>query len=953
MANGTERFSQFGQNSGYVEELYKLFCVDPGLVGQDWASYFASISEDTGGSLKSINGSTNGGSSSQSGIYSQEAANGYSEFPVNPPCTSEQVGLGQAPPGVDSGIQDRVYRLVSAYRSRGHLRAEINPLSEGIIPLPDAEDLDLSFYNFSPEQLEQVYYCAGFAGQETMKLSTLLSDLKRVYCSSIGFEFTHLFSQEERAWLQGQIEKRFTSGGYRLTKPQKLRRLQKIIDAETFESELHRKYVGHKRFSLQGSETLIPMIDTLLEEAASRGTSDVVVGMPHRGRLNVLCNTLGKPLEEMFSEFEDQNIFSALGSGDVKYHMGYESEYETFEGGSIKVKLCPNPSHLEFVDPVVEGVARALQDHEYGGDRESVLPVLIHGDAAFVGQGVVYETLNLSNVEGYETGGTIHIIVNNQIGFTTTPDESRSTVYCTDFAKAILAPVLHINCENVEAACWAIKLACKFRQRYHRDIVLDLYSYRKFGHNEGDDPSFTQPVIYRQIKEKLSTAKIYSDKLLSEGEITDADIESYLHDYKERFRRAVEDSVRPQVGAACSVHGRLKVPVDPTGVPAEQLEEIAASLVSYPEGFTVHPKLGKILEKRVASLTAGGKGIDWGFAEALAFGSILRDGYGVRLSGQDSGRGTFSQRHLILNDNVTGEQFSPLQSLDGVKEEVTFDAINSTLSEAAVLGFEFGYSSIANNTLTLWEAQFGDFVNGAQVLIDQFLSSSEQKWNQRSGVVLLLPHGYEGQGPEHSSARLERFLQACADGNMNVAYPTTASQYFHLLRKQAHRVLKRPLIIMTPKSLLRYPGAACELSDITSGCFTPVLVKNFGKKPEHVVFTTGKIYYELKEALKLVKDARVRILRIERLYPFPAAEVKEALKRIKPVSYSWMQEEPRNMGAWNFIEPHLRECIGESPEYFGRVESASTATGSSKAHAAEQKLIIGNVLKVVGGEILV
>ncbi|RMG40141.1 MAG: 2-oxoglutarate dehydrogenase E1 component [Candidatus Dadabacteria bacterium] len=917
MSAGESIFERFGPNSGLIEELYKLYQTDPRLVGSSWADFFEREFKD----------------------YAD--TNGHAAAPLALPERIEVRDSDYA------GLQERVYRMISAYRGRGHFHADINPLSKGVVKLPHVQDLDIEFYGFTDQELDLEVTCAGFQGRETMVLRDLISELKKIYCSSIGFEFTHLVSQEERSWIQDKIEKRFQNG-YRLTHDQRLRRLQKIIDAEAFEAELHKKYIGHKRFSLQGAETVIPMLDTLLEEGGRNSVREAMIGMSHRGRLNVLVNTIGKPLEEVFSEFEDQNIFTVLGSGDVKYHMGFESVYRTPDGSALRVSLAPNPSHLEFVDPVVEGVARAKQDLFHKGNRHAVMPVLIHGDAAFIGQGIVPETLNLSLLSGYTTGGTIHIIVNNQIGFTTNPDESRSSVYCTDMARAVQAPIMHVNCENVEAACWAVKLAVEFRMRYGRDVVIDLYCYRKYGHNEGDDPSFTQPVTYSEIKTKKPISKIYTEKLVAEGDITEDLAKQYLNSFRERFEKAHEETAKEVIGEVCSTLGRLRVPSPETGIDRSRLEEIANTLITYPDGFTPHPKLAKILEKRVQTLKDG-KGIDWGFAETLAFGSLVQEGIKVRLSGQDCGRGTFSQRHLLLSSYDGTGRYSPLTRLCPAENPTCFEVWNSPLSENAVLGFEFGYATVPEKTLILWEAQFGDFANGAQVIIDQFVAASEQKWNQLSGLVMLLPHGYEGQGPEHSSARLERYLQLCADGNMVVCYPTEAAQYFHLLRRQGLMKLKRPLIVMTPKSLLRDQRAACDVEALTSGSFQVVLETDYASDTdvEHLIFTSGKVYYDLCASLDQLDSAKVKVIRLEQIYPFPQFELKKILKSVRPLSFTWVQEEPQNMGAWSFVEPFFRNKLGVELSYVGRPPSASTATGSAKRHAAEQKEIVDTVLSIV------
>jgi len=907
----TEIFSQFGPNSGYVQQLYELYKTDPALVGESWANFFNGL--DSGQPSASISRAD----------YSN-GANGQAAHLSG-----------------DTSLQERANRLTEAFRSFGHFSAKINPLSKDSIAPPSIIDLDIEKYGFSQAELGSTVTVNGFG---SISVASLIALLKSKYCDSIGFEYRHLADDQARSWLCQKIENN-SHDGAKFEQQQKIEWLRKLVDAETFEAELHKKYVGHKRFSLEGGDTLIPMLDTLLQECASSAVSEVVIGMAHRGRLNVLANTLGKPLEDIFSEFEDQNIFTALGSGDVKYHLGYQSDYNSRSGKKIKLHLAPNPSHLEFVNPVVEGMARAKQDIEHDSDRVSVLPVLIHGDAAMAGQGVVFETLQMSGVDGYATGGTIHIVINNQVGFTTDPQNSRSSYYCTSMAKAVEAPVFHVNSEDVEAACWSISLALEYRNRFKRDVVLDLYCYRKYGHNEGDDPSFTQPVIYTEIKDKAPTSKIFGPKLVAQGVISGAEVDNLYEDFRARFKKAHEKS-KKLIGEACAMHGRLRETTVKTGVSKETLLKVGESLLSYPQNFVVHPKLFKILEKRVQTLRDG-KGIDWGFAEGLAFGALVAEGCAVRLSGQDCGRGTFSQRHLALTDFHSSTKFLPFSVFN--KGTSKFEVYNSILSEAGVLGFEFGYSSIAQDSLVLWEAQFGDFANGAQVIIDQFISSSEQKWNQLAGVVMLLPHGYEGQGPEHSSARLERYLQLCADGNMFVCVPSSAAQHFHMLRRQAKTSIKRPLIVMTPKSLLRSSDAASDIEELINGQFNPVLEDDFsqGAKASHVVLCSGKVYYDLAAALRKLDKPKVRLLRLEQLYPFPEFELKKILKSVSIKSCIWVQEEPQNMGAWTYVEPYLRDKLGCKVTYIGRPSSASTATGSGKRHAKEQAELVSEMIKAV------
>jgi 2-oxoglutarate dehydrogenase E1 component len=927
-------FSDFGPNSGYVQELYELYSSDPTLVSSNWAKYFEDLENGSVGGTAPTNGGTSNGG----------AVNGGA--PIAAVIPAELSSLPA--PSADTRLQEKVFNLISAYRNNGHLKAKINPLTKGINPLPQSADIGLDYYGFSEADLEKTVSCLGFKNHSQLKLKDLIEELKSVYCESIGFEYTHLLSEEERAWLQSRIENR-QQEGYGFSKDQKLSALQSLVEAETFEAELHKKYVGSKRFSLEGGETLMPMMNIALDEAAKRGVSEAIVGMAHRGRVNMLVHIAGKPHEEIFSEFEDQSIYSTLGSGDVKYHMGYSSVFKGASGNSIKVSLASNPSHLEFVNPVLEGMARAKQDILYKNDRKAVLPILIHGDAAVVGQGVVYETYNLSRVEGYKTGGSLHLIINNQIGFTTNPEESRSTTYCSDGAKAFQAPVFHVNCEDVEAACWATKLALEFRLKFERDVVVDLYCWRKYGHNEGDDPSFTQPISYSEIKSKKASTHAYGAQLISQGLLSEAAFEELFTKYKEKFQLAQERKKPKVQGEACAVHGRLRVVTPETGVALSSLQRVASTLINYPKHFMPHPKLKQILEKRVHTLEEG-KGIDWGFAEALAFGSLVLEGKRVRLSGQDVGRGTFSHRHLALNNYEVPEIFSPLTQLEADKGAGSFEVHNSTLSEAAVLGFEFGYSTEAKNALVMWEAQFGDFANGAQVHIDQFIVSSEAKWGQLSGVVLLLPHGYEGQGPEHSSARLERFLQLCGEGNIVVAYPTNAAQQFHLLRRHGVADIKRPLVIMTPKSLLRLQDATCATGDFTSGNFKTIIEDDFGKNPaeKHVVMLSGKLYYDLIAGIKESgKSFNLKIIRVEQLYPFPQFELKKALKDIKVKSVIWAQEEPQNMGAWSYMDPYIRTRLDLNPLYVGREVSASPATGSNKHHVAEQKAIVREVLDLI------
>jgi 2-oxoglutarate dehydrogenase E1 component len=783
-----------------------------------------------------------------------------------------------------------------------------------------------------------------FAGKQQSSLEELLRSLESVYCGSIGFEISHITSSEERRWLRARIE------GTRATASAERRReiFTELLHADLLESELHKRYVGAKRFSLEGNDTLMPLLNEAIVAAAKSGVHEVVIGMAHRGRLNVLMNTLKKPLELLFSEFEDKTLASVVGAGDVKYHLGWEHDF-TRDGRTVALSLAPNPSHLEFVNPVVEGIARAKQDRLYGYDRRSVMPIVMHGDAAVAGQGIVFETLNYSRLDGYSTGGSLHIVINNQIGFTTTPDESRSTRYCTDLAKGLDVPVFHVNAEDPEAACWIARLAVEYRDAFGKDVFIDLIGHRKHGHNEGDDPTFTQPLTYAEVKTKEPIWRKYGAQLESAGVVTKEFVDEALSSYKRLFAEAGERVVQRQASDAAPRPGvgsdDLRVV---TRVTKDSLMAIAERLVAYPSDFSPHPKLAKILEKRVETVKAG-EGIEWGVAEALAFGSLVKDGVGVRLSGQDCRRGTFSQRHLVLDDFERGTSWSPLEGLAAeVANGATFEVHNSSLSEAAVIGFEFGFSATDRKSLVMWEAQFGDFANGGQVLIDQFICSSETKWGQLSGVTLMLPHGFEGQGPEHSSARLERYLQLCAQDNMTVCYPSTAAQHFHMLRRQGLTETKRPLVVMTPKSLLRLPAAMSSMSDFASIDFQELLADPMPSagSSENLVLMSGKVYHDLSAALK-DGSLPVRMARVEQLYPFPSEAIAKLVTETKAKNVFWVQEEPQNQGAWSFASPRLLEATGIQPRYIGRPEAAATATGSGKYHAIEQKAIIEQLRSAV------
>jgi 2-oxoglutarate dehydrogenase E1 component len=845
----------------------------------------------------------------------------------------------------DARAQTGVVRLIYAYRDLGHFLAHLDPLSE---PRDSHPLLELSEFGLTEADLDRYFDASAFAGLGHCTLRELLAALRETYCRTIGVEFMHIQDTHIRRWLRERMEPRRNRPNF--SRERKLAVLKSLHYAELFEKFLDAKYKGQKRFSLEGSETLIPILETIVERAADGGVRELVMGMTHRGRLNVLSNILRKPFNEIFAQFEDNYLpDSTDGDGDVKYHLGFSSDRITARGNRIHVSLTPNPSHLEAVDPVVEGRTRAKQTLFRDTERRLGIPLLIHGDAAFAGQGLVAETLNLSQLQGYTTGGTVHVIVNNQIGFTTAPNDARSTTYCTDVAKMIQVPIFHVNGEDPEAAVFVADLALEFRQEFKRDVIIDMFCYRRHGHNEGDDPSFTQPITYGKIKNRPSVVSIYTERLLRDKELTPG--ESAALD--ERFQGKLQenlDRVRHGPQQYPMMHGfdglwkglTHRYTHDPveTGVPAETLGRIADALVRFPEGFTPHPTVQRVFKARHQEVRDG-KPIDWPLAELLAFGSLVLEKTPVRLSGQDSRRGTFSQRHCIIYDARTGEPFSPLNHL--AKDQAPFHCYDSLLSEEAVLGFEFGYGLDDPRTLVLWEAQFGDFGNGAQVVIDQFIASSESKWQRDSGVVMLLPHGYEGQGPEHSSARLERFLQLCAEDNIQVVYPSTPAQYFHLLRRQMKRNFRKPLVVMTPKSLLRLKAAVSPAAEFVSGRFQEVLDEPSDVDPawvRRVLLCSGKIYYELAERRAAEEATDTAIVRVEQFYPFPEEQLLAVLRRYKKAEqWIWVQEESQNMGGWTFMEPRLRG-LGYQFDYVGRDASASPATGSLTVHKREQKEIV-------------
>lgn len=851
--------------------------------------------------------------------------------------------------------QASVLQFIRAYRVRGHLLADTNPLHYE--PRLHTE-LDPASYGLTVWDLDRVFLTGRLAGKEKLPLRDILDILWDTYAGHIGTEFMHISSPEEKRWLVERIEpQQFRES---ISVDRKKRVFEKLNSAEALEQFIHTKYIGHKRFSLEGAETMIPVLDAIISDAAEQEVAEVVIGMAHRGRLNVLTNIIGKPYNKVFDEFEGTIDGSAVqGSGDVKYHLGQEGIHTTPDGATVKLTLASNPSHLEAVNPVVEGMVRAKQQRlieSLNGQsekvvRDRVIPILLHGDAAFAGQGVVAETLNLSELEGYRTGGTIHLVVNNQIGFTTLPLHARSSAYATDIARMIQAPIFHVNGDDPEAAIRVARLALDYRQVFNKDVVIDLICYRKYGHNEGDEPGYTQPLMYADIKDHRSVRKLYLEHMLRRGELTPENAESLLDDFRARLDRAFEETkefAEKEKGHEIvprPAHVSATEDVD-TSASREALGHVVHALMNFPDDFEIHRKLGKQFERRQKQFDEGK--IDWAFAEALAFGTLLQEGSPVRLSGQDSGRGTFSQRHAILYDQNDAHKYIPLNNL--LEGQARFQVYDSLLSEYAALGFEYGYSVEEPDALVCWEAQFGDFVNGAQIMIDQFISAAEAKWGQTCRLTMLLPHGFEGQGPEHSSGRLERFLQACAEDNMIVANFSTPANYFHALRRQVRRKARKPLIVMTPKSLLRLPEAVCSVEDLADGQYMPFIPS--GANPAHakrLVLCSGKVYYDMLKAREEAGPSEsVAVARLEQFYPFPSEAIAAELERFKDVEeVVWLQEEPANMGAWFFVRPLLdtlleklhRDC-NRRVAYAGRSAAASPATGSAAIHAAEQAAIL-------------
>ena len=872
----------------------------------------------------------------------------------------------------------RVQELIHAYRVRGHLMADTDPLEYRQRRHPD---LDVTTHGLTLWDLDREVATGGFGGAPVLQLRKILGILRDAYCRTVGVEYMHIQDPDQRSWIQAKIE----TPQAKASADEQLRILRRLNSAEAFETFLQTKFVGQKRFSLEGGESVIAVLDRILCRAAGEGLDEVCIGMSHRGRLNVLANIAGKSYAQIFREFEGtQDLKSVQGSGDVKYHLGTEGTFVSEDGAKTKVYLAANPSHLEAVNPVLEGIVRAKQDRvDLGGTAFTVLPVLLHGDAAFAGQGVVAETLNLSQLRGYRTGGTLHVVINNQVGFTTSPSASRSSVYSTDVARMIQAPIFHVNGDDPEACVRIAELAYDFCREFNKDVVIDMICYRRRGHNEGDDPSMTQPLMYKLIEAKRSVRKLYTESLIGRGDISIDEAEAALRDFQQRLERVfaetketikstdnpdspgtpnnpdlatLETGTGEIPGTDAEGHGGLERPtaqeVDEhtpprtmdTAISVESIQHLGDAFVNLPEGFTLHPKLAQLMERRAAMVREGG--IDWPLAELLAFGSLLQEGVPVRLSGQDSRRGTFAQRHAVLIDKVTAAEWTPLNYLS--KDQARFWVYDSLLSEFAAMGFEYGYSVERPDALVLWEAQFGDFAGGAQTIIDEFISSSEQKWGQRSSVVLVLPHGYEGQGPDHSSARIERFLQMCAEDNMTVAYPSTPASYFHLLRSQAYHRPRHPLIVFSPKSMLRLKSATSAVRDFTSGTFLPVLpdpTSLDAAAVTRVLLASGKIIYDLEAERTKRTDAATAILRVEQLAPVPADAIAAAIKAYPGAEVMWVQDEPANQGAWPYMAMNLPQALavlGETRALHvaSRAASASTATGSSKKHAVQKAQLL-------------
>ncbi|QIL20719.1 2-oxoglutarate dehydrogenase E1 component [Thermomonas sp. HDW16] len=933
--------SQLGANGAYIEDLYEQYLVAPDSVGPKWKQYFDGLKGREAGDVP------------HSVVIDQIAEAG------------KQAARGVVASGGPGDERERsVGKLITAYRSRGHLAANLDPL--GMTVKPDAPDLALGFHRLSESDAGSEFSTGGVAGRDRMKLGELLTLLKATYAGSVGAEFMHITDAEQRRWMYEHLEA--AAGNYRRTAQDKKRILERLTAAEGLERYLHTKYVGQKRFSLEGGDSLIPLLDVMIQRAGGDGVKDMVIGMAHRGRLNVLVNTLGKPPRKLFDEFEGKFEHAREGdhahTGDVKYHMGFSADIAT-PGGPVHLALAFNPSHLEIVDPVVAGSVRSRQQRRGDEQRKQVIPILLHGDAAFAGQGVVMELFQMSQARGFRVGGTVHIVINNQVGFTTSAaEDARSTLYCTDVAKMIGAPILHVNGDDPEAVAFVAEMAYDFRQRFGKDVVIDLVCYRRHGHNEADEPAATQPVMYKKIRSMKTTRELYAAQLAAETTIAEADAQALVDGYRNKLDAGEVTTEVVKVKAdeftvdwSKYLAGKLSDPVD-TKVPRKTLDALAKQINTIPDTVTLHPRVAKIYDDR-RKMAAGEQPGDWGFAENLAYATLVKEGYRMRLVGQDSGRGTFFHRHAILHDQATDSYYLPLRELVKNPEDVTI--IDSLLSEEAVMAFEYGYSTADPMTLDIWEAQFGDFANGAQVVIDQFLAAGEAKWDRLCGLSLFLPHGYEGQGPEHSSARLERFLQLCALDNMIVCAPTTPAQDFHMIRRQMRMSTRKPLVVMTPKSLLRHKLAVSTLDELANGEFQRLIPDSTAtvaaKKVRRVVLCSGKVYYDLLDEAQKQGVTDVAIVRVEQLYPFPRPELVAELKRFAAATeVVWCQEEPQNQGAWYQIQHHLRACLQpkQSLSYAGRARSPSPAAGHLAEHVQEQNALVADALvNPIAGDIVV
>ncbi len=933
MDNLLKQFAQSSQlaggNASYIEDLYEQYLVSPDSVDPKWKSYFDGFKGREAGDVP------------HSAVIAHIAEAG------------RNASSAVASAGGGDERERNVGRLITAYRSRGHLGAQLDPL--GLTPPVNPPDLGLAFHHLSDADLNDEFSTGGVGGQPRMKLRDLLARLKATYTGSIGAEFMYIAEVEQRQWLYQRLES--AGGNYNLDADTQRRTLERLTAAEGLERYLHTKYVGQKRFSLEGGDSLIPMMDTVIRSAGKDGVKDVVIGMAHRGRLNVLVNTLGKNPRKLFDEFEGRFEHDDRAvAGDVKYHMGFSADVAT-AGGPVHLALAFNPSHLEIVDPVVAGSVRSRQERRGDTARKQVMPILIHGDAAFAGQGVVMELFQMSQARGFAVGGTVHIVINNQVGFTTSNrDDSRSTLYCTDIAKMVGAPVLHVNGDDPEAVVFAAQLAYDFRQQFHKDVVIDLVCYRRWGHNEADEPAITQPLMYQVIRKHKTTRELYAEKLEAAGVIPANGGKALVDAYREKLDSGEVTTELAQVEKTPPTSklyvdwpkllaGKLSDPVS-TRVPMTELTRLAKLINTIPEGVELHSRVAKVYDDR-RKMAAGEIPGDWGFAENLAYATLLDQGHGLRLVGQDVGRGTFTHRHAILHDQKTDAYYLPLRQLVQSPEQAT--VIDSLLSEEAVMAYEYGFSTTDPNTLCIWEGQFGDFANGAQVVIDQFIASGEAKWGRISGLTLLLPHGYEGQGPEHSSARLERFLQLCALENMLVCVPSTPAQAFHMLRRQLCMTTRKPLVVMSPKSLLRHKLAVSSLDELANGEFQHLIgdASADAKKVQRVVLCSGKVYYDLLEDQTKRGQDDVAIIRVEQLYPFPRPQLAAELKKYgKAADVVWCQEEPMNQGAWYQIRHHLQACLadGQNLHYAGRPRSPSPAVGHMADHLRELQQLLADAL---------